>query len=99
MTVTDILLAHQWRNKTIHDQWNWGIEPIDRIGALMPAKTTCVRCRKKGFVRTEHIIKGGAALIERCCGSCGFTWRETEDGQRVPSVVAATDAPAPSGSY
>ena len=59
----------------------------------MPAKTKCVNCDKAGFVRTEHIIKAGAAVIELFCGACGFTWHMSESGERVRDPAGATEPP------
>jgi len=41
----------------------------------MPDKTRCIHCRTVGFVRWEHVIKGGLAYREYFCGHCDRSWR------------------------
>ena len=40
-------------------------------------KNQCPRCRRREFVRTETILKGGNATLELYCGACDFVWRQT----------------------
>ena len=43
----------------------------------MPNKV-CPRCHRQGFVRVEHVIRGGWAVRSFVCGACGHAWTETE---------------------
>jgi hypothetical protein len=48
----------------------------------MPAKTQCRRCEKVGFVRFEHVIRGGRAERHYYCGACNHSWTVTDDGTK-----------------
>jgi len=47
----------------------------------MPDRTPCIHCRTVGFVRWEHVFKGGVAYRDYFCGHCERTWRiaDTDD--------------------
>jgi len=40
--------------------------------------TRCERCETIGFVRREHVIERGNALIRFYCGHCNQTWEVAE---------------------
>jgi hypothetical protein len=40
----------------------------------MPAQTPCIHCKTVGFVRREHVITGGKAVVEYYCGHCEHAW-------------------------
>jgi hypothetical protein len=47
----------------------------------MPDRTECRRCKRTGFVRVEHVIKGDKAERQFFCGACDYTWSVwDEDG-------------------
>lgn len=50
----------------------------------MPDKTRCIHCHTVGFVRWEHVIKGGVAYRDYFCGHCDRSWRvlESDDDTR-----------------
>lgn len=48
----------------------------------MPDRTVCPHCKKIGFVRTEHVLKGDASYRECYCGACERSWR-VDDGRNV----------------
>jgi transposase-like protein len=48
----------------------------------MPFTMPCPRCGTVGFVRTEHVFKGGAAHTRFYCGKCNQAWTETESTER-----------------
>ena len=37
--------------------------------------TVCPRCQQAGFVRSETIIRAGAAYQSLYCGRCDHSWR------------------------
>lgn len=39
---------------------------------------SCPRCKKAGFIRIEHVIRGGRAVHSYYCGSCMYEWQMTE---------------------
>ena len=40
-------------------------------------KNQCPRCSRRGWVRTETIIKGESTTLELYCGACDFVWRRS----------------------
>jgi hypothetical protein len=44
----------------------------------MPDRTRCIHCRTVGFVRWEHVIKGGVSYRDYFCGHCDRSWRVAE---------------------
>jgi len=48
----------------------------------MPFTTPCRHCGTVGFVRMEHVFKGGASYTRFYCGKCNQSWTETEGGER-----------------
>lgn len=61
----------------------------------MPDRTACPYCKRVGFVRREHVIKGGKAVTLFYCGSCTRSW-EVADGERnggAKSRERAADRP------
>jgi hypothetical protein len=60
----------------------------------MPDKTPCPNCQRIGFVRQEHIIRGGNVSVAYYCGHCNHTWTQTEaDARRVPRPELAAEQP------
>lgn len=47
----------------------------------MPDRTGCQYCKRVGFVRREHVIKGGKAVTMFYCGSCTRSWEVADKGQ------------------
>jgi len=45
----------------------------------MPDRTACKYCGKIGFVRREHVIKGGRTMASFYCGSCNRSWEQPEE--------------------
>ena len=45
----------------------------------MPDRTPCPHCGKIGFVRREHVIKGGQAATAFYCGACNRSWEVKQD--------------------
>jgi hypothetical protein len=61
----------------------------DRISPLtdnMPDPRPCAQCGRVGFVRVEHILKGGYAATEYYCGSCEHAWTVLDEGERRKSI-------------
>jgi hypothetical protein len=56
---------------------------------FVPTKTPCVRCKKTGFVRVEHVIKADTAERHFYCGACDHTWQVVADGH--PTSAASDD--------
>ena len=52
----------------------------------MPDRTPCVHCDSVGYVRREHVIEAGRALIQFYCGRCERTWTVAEE-QDAPIVT------------
>ena len=51
----------------------------------MPDKIICPNCTRIGFVRQEHVIKGGTSSVAFYCGHCNHTWTQIEhDARSVP---------------
>jgi transcription elongation factor Elf1 len=48
----------------------------------MPDKTSCLRCGRVGFVRTETVIKGGDSYTAFYCGACESMWTEADAGKK-----------------
>jgi transposase-like protein len=48
----------------------------------MPSRMTCPGCKRVGFVRQEHVIRGGFAAAAYDCGHCGYMWTVTESDAR-----------------
>jgi len=46
----------------------------------MPLQTPCPRCHRIGFVRFEHVIKGGRTERHYYCGGCEHTWAIDDHG-------------------
>ena len=55
----------------------------------MPAKTPCSRCLKVGFVRFEHVIRGGLAQRHYYCGACNHSWTISAEGDPKPRALAS----------
>ena len=52
----------------------------------MPAQTPCIKCRVVGFVRWEHVVKGGRAVTEYSCGKCSATWTIAEEATKADAA-------------
>lgn len=51
----------------------------------MPSRMSCPRCKRVGFVRQEHVIRGSFAAAAYDCGHCGYAWTVTENDARQES--------------
>ena len=56
----------------------------------MPDRTPCPHCGKVGFVRREHVIKGGRTVTAFYCGACNRSW-EVGAGDETPKRSADKD--------
>jgi hypothetical protein len=52
----------------------------------MSNATPCTNCRRIGFIRQEHIIRGAEASIAYYCGHCNYSWALTEADVRRESL-------------
>ena len=59
------------------------IASID-LESIVPDRTVCPHCGKVGFVRREHVVKGGTATTLFYCGACNRAW-EAAGGHAKPS--------------
>jgi len=62
----------------------------------MPASTACAHCGTVGFVRFEHVIKGGHVILRHYCGSCEHTWDVISDRSPIaasPKKSVTLDRP------
>lgn len=52
----------------------------------MPHGIVCPQCRRSGFVRVEHVIKGGGACRAMYCGGCEHTWTIVDIAMPEPNM-------------
>jgi hypothetical protein len=57
----------------------------------MPFATPCRYCGAVGFVRLEHVFKGGLAHTRFYCGKCNQPWTESESTKQQASHDEAPD--------
>jgi transposase-like protein len=49
----------------------------------VPDRTVCPRCKSKGLVRHENVIKGDKVERHFYCGACNYSWQITYDGEKA----------------
>jgi len=65
----------------------------------MPDRS-CPRCRRTGFIRSEHVIKGANEIRSYYCGACDFSWDVAAHPRRQSKgdIPAMRDNPPPDRS-
>jgi len=59
----------------------------------MPHGIDCPNCGRIGFVRVEHVVKGGAASRALYCGSCEYIWTIIDVAAPEPESPKAARRP------
>ena len=56
----------------------------------------CPRCRRRGLVRFETVIKAGTGYKTFYCGRCDYTWRSPDVAHGIEPFDETEDKPEPS---
>ena len=54
------------------------------VTSTVPVRIPCPRCGTVGFVRVEHVIKGGKSYRSMFCGQCDYQWQVAETDAHIP---------------